>query len=1049
MERATVPCTIGGQVVVTGSQSSTTKVMRSYPNCTVTVYVSGTLTLASLFSNNGVTPQANPFSANAQGFGAFYAANGVYDIQISGAGLGSPYTFGAVSLFDVLDYSPSANGPNLSVQYKYNGLLTGDANISWNPATQAMGIAGIANTPALFVATGQIVSANDSYQGYTTSTDGIVSRGQLILQNAGATRGGYLVIPPITYNPYDGAPCFDQWGNPVNQPLPLPGYSFGTFDAVIWNSPSPSMPANGSCGAPLPVNPTYMGIQAGTGLNTNAYFLARGGLATDNNAFNSIQSLLGGAYVRLGYATDQAIYLERHDSSAQLNTPSSLCVYSTDPGPPPGCYGSLAYKDGSVFYYWNNATLDWHEVDFSQSGGGGGGGSNCGAPTSAVLIATATGCTGSGNILGDGSGNLSLGGTSGASTGTLAINGPGPNAGLNITAQTSGASIQSVGGINLNLGAAATVGVTIKQASAATADFLDMKDNGGTKLAYFGNLGTLFAPGASLGSGGLILGNVTGMAQCLQVNTSGVVSGSGGTCGAGGGGAPGSPSTSVQTNQGGVFTGNAGWEATFSGSVATVTLTGSNTFIADAATTVPVVVKGAGSQSANLLNIENSSATVLANFGSLGTLFGPGASFTITNAATQGIIVKGAVAQSANLQEWQNSSATVLANIGSSGTFFGPGASLGAGGLTMSTLAGSGTQCLQANNSGVVSGTGSACGSGGGGGAVGPTGAIQYSDGTGNFQGSANAVTDANGNISIAGTGSVLAIAGTNGGITISGSNGQINSTVNTNRAAIQTVGGFTSVLGANTVGLTIKGNGSQSANLAEFQNSSGTVLANVGSLGTWFGPGAAFTITNLATVGLIVKGATGQTAHFLDIEDSTSNVLTYVDTRGVISSSFIGTSASSALNFYTAGGTWTVNGNGDMAITDATTLPGGSIVTIKSTGSGPSNAEYIKFLNAAGNRTATIWSAGGSGYMYLKDGTNTGGIDSAGAQIELKAFTQASGVGGQITATGHTTGEGAFNTYVPGSGLFAGHTQTFSVSNGTGLCSLTFVGGVFIQTTC
>lgn len=65
---------------------STGNVLVVVPAATVTVYLAGTSTLATIYSDNGVTPKANPFTADAQGRFNFYAANGFYDIQTSATG---------------------------------------------------------------------------------------------------------------------------------------------------------------------------------------------------------------------------------------------------------------------------------------------------------------------------------------------------------------------------------------------------------------------------------------------------------------------------------------------------------------------------------------------------------------------------------------------------------------------------------------------------------------------------------------------------------------------------------------------------------------------------------------------------------------------------------------------------------------------------------------------------------------------------------------------------------------------------------------------------
>ncbi len=87
-------CEIGGLKVATQGMQSSTKVQVSYPQCTVTVYQHGTVTLATLYSDNAVspTPLANPFTAATTGLWTFYTAPGWYDIVLSGAGFASPFT---------------------------------------------------------------------------------------------------------------------------------------------------------------------------------------------------------------------------------------------------------------------------------------------------------------------------------------------------------------------------------------------------------------------------------------------------------------------------------------------------------------------------------------------------------------------------------------------------------------------------------------------------------------------------------------------------------------------------------------------------------------------------------------------------------------------------------------------------------------------------------------------------------------------------------------------------------------------------------------------
>lgn len=83
-----------------GSGPSSNKYQRSFPQCTVTVYTAGTVTLATIYSDNSGTAQANPFTASSAGRWFFYAANGRYDVRMSGSGISAPFTLGDNLSFD-------------------------------------------------------------------------------------------------------------------------------------------------------------------------------------------------------------------------------------------------------------------------------------------------------------------------------------------------------------------------------------------------------------------------------------------------------------------------------------------------------------------------------------------------------------------------------------------------------------------------------------------------------------------------------------------------------------------------------------------------------------------------------------------------------------------------------------------------------------------------------------------------------------------------------------------------------------------------------------
>ena len=78
------------------------KVQQVSTSCTVTVYINGTTTLATLYSDNIGTVKSNPFQADTNGLWFFYADNGRYDVQFSGGAptISPAYTYSDYLLCD-------------------------------------------------------------------------------------------------------------------------------------------------------------------------------------------------------------------------------------------------------------------------------------------------------------------------------------------------------------------------------------------------------------------------------------------------------------------------------------------------------------------------------------------------------------------------------------------------------------------------------------------------------------------------------------------------------------------------------------------------------------------------------------------------------------------------------------------------------------------------------------------------------------------------------------------------------------------------------------
>ena len=78
-------CVQGGTQALTSGLRSTNYQEGIVPSCTITVYLTGTPTLATIYSDSISTPLSNPFTASSTGqFLIFAAVNQGYDVTLSG-----------------------------------------------------------------------------------------------------------------------------------------------------------------------------------------------------------------------------------------------------------------------------------------------------------------------------------------------------------------------------------------------------------------------------------------------------------------------------------------------------------------------------------------------------------------------------------------------------------------------------------------------------------------------------------------------------------------------------------------------------------------------------------------------------------------------------------------------------------------------------------------------------------------------------------------------------------------------------------------------------
>ena len=90
-------CDLGGSKAQVSGLGSTNYQQGDIPGCTISIYLHGTLTLATLYADDAFTPLANPFTAvvgsspNAGFYIAWAAVNQAYDIVASGGTVPNTY----------------------------------------------------------------------------------------------------------------------------------------------------------------------------------------------------------------------------------------------------------------------------------------------------------------------------------------------------------------------------------------------------------------------------------------------------------------------------------------------------------------------------------------------------------------------------------------------------------------------------------------------------------------------------------------------------------------------------------------------------------------------------------------------------------------------------------------------------------------------------------------------------------------------------------------------------------------------------------------------
>lgn len=410
--------------------------------------------------------------------------------------------------------------------------------------------------------------------------------------------------------------------------------------------------------------------------------------------------------------------------------------------------------------------------------------------------------------------------------------------------------------------------------------------------------------------------------------------------------------------------------------------TGAQTIAPTGVGIVPLTINSVASQTANAIEVFDDALTKRFSISRYGTTVvggssGYGARLNVQagTAATIGFAIRGEVSQTADLQQWQDSAGIVKAYVNSSGQSFFQNVGTNTRSYMSDISDVTATRMNMSFNSASFG--------------------LQLA----NVQASAPVLVVKGAASQTAdlqqwqnSTGTVLA---------------NINASGTINTSARFVTNGSTSArvdigtLASTNVGLGIRAVASQSANLTEWQDSAGTILARIGStgavvssMGGWFGQSSGFASNNFGVsstsstnVAAIIKGAVSQSANLTEWQDSTGTILARVNNVGA----FVTT------NQLVVGATGGAVGTTTLFSINAATQP----LVVR--GAASQAGDYTTWQNSGGTAVAALTS----GSSFYAIGQIRAGASTSFAQlssIAASAATVGLGIRGAASQTANLT---------------------------------------------
>lgn len=296
------------------------------PSCTVTVYLTGTTTLATIFSDGSNTPLANPFTATPQGTYIFYSATGQgYDVVLSGGVPPNFYTtpVTVTNIFPCASGTPcvisSGSGINpsttgLTGYYNSSGTLI-NGNPPANCSAFASNASCIANAAAALIPpvnTGGAFTQNNALIATTTCfTDYTANQITITPLSFGAGYTPGTVYSVAVANLPAGSSLGTVTTTPATSSGQITGYTITgansfpitpTFFTASIGCPVTFIVASPpAAAAPIPIVNYSKGLTAlGPVVRMDDFGCAGDGVTDDTQCFNNAAAFVTGNGVHLG-----------------------------------------------------------------------------------------------------------------------------------------------------------------------------------------------------------------------------------------------------------------------------------------------------------------------------------------------------------------------------------------------------------------------------------------------------------------------------------------------------------------------------------------------------------------------------------------------------------------------------------------------------------------------------------------------------------------------------------------------------------------------------